>query len=197
MIQLSLGHVLIPLLKGVLYQKDSEMLWQALLNMRHGVQEYVDVLGLECVVDETEGYAFLRQKQCVEIECDEDTGECLPLPKLIPSRPLGFTMSVLCLLLRKRLIEQDAEGGEVRTIVKHEQLIDTATVYLKAKYNEAKLIDHLETNISRLIDLGLLRPLKNAPQVYDICRIIKALVDADWVQNLNMRLQEYQDATIS
>src|SRR3990167_9161921 len=97
MSQLLLGHIIIPLLKGVIYQQENESLWQALLNSQHAVREYVLVVGLECIIDEAEGYAYLRQRKLSEIDNDnEETDNMLPLPKLIPSRPLSFTMSVLC-----------------------------------------------------------------------------------------------------
>ena len=57
-----LSFVVIPLLKGVIYEEDNQALWSALLNQLAGIRDYVAVLGLELIVDEAEGYAFLRSQ---------------------------------------------------------------------------------------------------------------------------------------
>ena len=56
-----LSPLLIHLLKGVLYRDQQEALWQSLLTLQGRVRDYVTVLGLELVLDEAEGYAYLRQ----------------------------------------------------------------------------------------------------------------------------------------
>jgi hypothetical protein len=57
-----LSALVIPLLKGVLYQEADAALWNALLNLQPRVRDYVAVLDLELVLDEAEGYAFLRSR---------------------------------------------------------------------------------------------------------------------------------------
>ena len=51
-------------------------------------------------IDEADGYAFLRQRP-------QEPGE-EPLPRLVPRRPLGFPVSLLLVLLRKKVAEADA-----------------------------------------------------------------------------------------
>lgn len=55
------------------------------------------------------GYAFLRQKEWEEDE--------LQLPKLAEKRQLNFMTSLVCIVLRKYLLEHDAQGGSVRSII--------------------------------------------------------------------------------
>ena len=55
-----LPALIILLLKGVIYQEADAGFWNALLNLQARVRDYVVVLGLELVLDEAEGYAFLR-----------------------------------------------------------------------------------------------------------------------------------------
>jgi hypothetical protein len=55
-----LSTLAITLLKGVIYREGDERLWGALLDLQARVRDYVSVLGLELVLDEAEGYAFLR-----------------------------------------------------------------------------------------------------------------------------------------
>ena len=72
------------LMKGVVYQDTHERAWTQLMQLQPQVRDYVAVLGLQVVVDEAEGYAFLRQRPT-----DED--DTLQTPRLIPRRLLSFT----------------------------------------------------------------------------------------------------------
>ena len=91
----SLSALVIPLLKGVLYQLDDTGLWGVLLEMQSRVRDYVAVLGLDLVLDEAEGYAFLRSRP------DQEDGSTPKLQRLIARRPLSFPVSLLLALLRK------------------------------------------------------------------------------------------------
>ena len=53
--------VAVHLLKGVVYRDQHEAVWQDLLTFQGPVREYLDVIGLQVFLDESEGYAFLRQ----------------------------------------------------------------------------------------------------------------------------------------
>ena len=98
-----LSVLLITLLKGVIYRGDDERLWGMLLNLQTRVRDYVTVLGLDLVLDEAEGYAFLKSR--AESADDEATPK---LPRLVARRPLSFPVSLLLALLRKKLAEFDA-----------------------------------------------------------------------------------------
>src|SRR5688500_1798155 len=65
-----ISSVIVPLLKGVLYQADKPDLWNSLLNLQSRVRDYVQIMGLELMLDESEGYAFLRTRPSEE---DEDS----------------------------------------------------------------------------------------------------------------------------
>ena len=58
--QPDLSTLVITLLKGVLHREGDERLWGSLLNLQPRVRDYVGVLGLDLVLDEAEGYAFLK-----------------------------------------------------------------------------------------------------------------------------------------
>ena len=92
----------------------------------------VVVLGLELVLDEAEGYAYLRQRAVVPGEVE--------MPRLIARRQLGYAVSLLLSLLRKKLAEFDAGSGESRLILSTEQIADMARLFLADTGNEAKLI---------------------------------------------------------
>jgi hypothetical protein len=179
--------VLIHLLKGVLYRDLQEALWQTLLDLQAVVRDYVAVIGLELILDEAEGYAFLRQRVPRE---DEEQ----PLPRLVQRRPLSYPLSLLCVLLRKRLVEQDAGGGETRVVLDREQIVELLRVYLPDRGSEACTVDYIKTQINKAVDYGFLRRLKGDEEHFEVRRILKALVDADWLADMDKRLEAYRAA---
>lgn len=189
--QYDLSAVVIPLLKGVVYQENDVALWSALLNLQARVRDYIAVLGLELVLDEAEGYAFLRSRPT-----DTEDDEAAPkLPRLIARRPLSFPVSLLLALLRKRLAEFDRGGGDTRLVLSREDIVELIRVFLPQRSNEARLIDQIETHINKVVELGFLRKLKTAANQtanYEVRRILKAFVDAQWLSEFDVRLAEYQ-----
>jgi hypothetical protein len=106
----SLPAVLVTLYKGVLYHDQKPELWQALLKLEGKVRDHVALLGLELLVVEAEGHAYLRQRT-------PEDGD-LEIPRLVQRRQRGYAVSLLLALLRKKLAEHDATGGDTRLILK-------------------------------------------------------------------------------
>ncbi len=192
-LQKSASLVLIHLFKGVLYKDNSPELWRDLLTCQAVVRDYFTAIGLQVFIDETEGYAFLRQRQDGEGEngAGEDNSDTV-LPRLVQRRALSYPVSFLCVLLRKKLIEQDATGGETRLIVSREQIVDMLRVFLPATGSEAKMIEQIGSHIGKIEEYGFVRRLKGDEERFEVRRIIKALVDADWLTDIDKRLEEYQ-----
>ena len=192
--QHDLTSLIVPLLKGVLYRDDDPALWTALLKLQPRVRDYVAVLGLALSLDEAEGYAYLKSRA---VEGDDAP----PLPRLVARRPLTFAVSLLLALLRKKLAEFDASGGDTRLILSREAIAGLVRVFMPVGSNEAKLIDQVETHLKKIIELGFVRRLK--PQgsptgrgaqepMYEVRRILKAFVDAQWLAEFDARLAAYQ-----
>jgi len=110
-------------------------------------------------------------------------------------RPLTFPVSLLLALLRKKLAEFDASGGDTRLVLTRDQLVELVRVFLPDSSNEAKLIDQIETHFNKIVELGFLRKLKTGagqPTAFEVRRIIKAFVDAQWLNDFDTRLSAYQ-----
>jgi hypothetical protein len=190
-----LSALVIALLKGVIYQEGDAALWHALLNLQARVRDYVAVLGLELVLDEAEGYAFLRSRP----QSEDDIASAAPkLPRLVARRPLSFPVSLLLALLRKKLAEFDASGGETRLILSRDEIIELLRIFLPESSNETKLIDQIETHLNKIVELGFLRRLKGSTAnpggqaAFEVRRILKAFVDAQWLAEFDTRLAAYQ-----
>lgn len=180
--QLSL--ILITLFKGVMYQDQNPQVWQSLLDLQARVRDHVGVLGLELILDEAEGYAYLRHRSPTEDEPE--------LPRLVPRRQLSYPVSLLLALLRKKLAEHDATGGDPRLILSREQIVDLLRVFLPETANEAKLTDRIDTDIKRVVELGYLRRLHGQDGQFEVRRILKSFVDAQWLAEFDQRLAEYR-----
>ena len=183
----ALPPILVHLLKGVLYEDRHSKLWFDLIQLQSAVRDYFRVLGLELYLDEAEGYAFLKQQAV-----DEDNADQLAVPRLIPRRSLTFPVSLLLVLLRKRLAEEDATGGETRVILSKEQIIDMMLLFMPQQKNEARLNDQISTAINRAVDYGFLRKLTQGADLFEIRRILKAFVDAQWLDEFQTHLDGYQ-----
>jgi len=179
-----LSSAVIMLMKGVVYRDSHDRAWKNLLQLQPHVRDYVEVLGLQVVIDEAEGYAFLRQRP-------PDEGEADPVPRLIPRRALSFHVSLLLALLRKKLAEFDAQGGDSRLMLTRDQIAEMLRVFLPATSNEARLVDKIDEHIGKVEHLGFLRPAKNAEQTYEVRRVLKAYIDGQWLADFDARLAEY------
>jgi hypothetical protein len=181
-----LTSVVVPLLKGVIYQEENPGLWNSLLNQQAGVRDYVAVLGLELMLDEAEGYAFLRSKPAIE----EDGTNAIP--RLVARRQLSYPISLLLALLRKKLTEFDAGGGDTRLILSRDEVVELIRIFLPAGSNEVKLIDQVDATLNKIAELGFIRRLRGQGQTIEVRRIIKAFVDAQWLAEFDQRLVEYR-----
>ena len=180
-----LSSVVVPLLKGVLYREENPALWSALLNLQASVQDYVAVLGLQLLLDEAEGYAFLRS-------LPEEEDESASIPRLVARRQLSYPVSLLLALLRKKLAEFDAAGSDTRLILSRDQVVELIRIFLPAGSNEVKLIDQVDTHLNKIAELGFIRRLRGQSQMIEVRRIIKAFIDAQWLADFDQRLAEYR-----
>ncbi len=196
-----LSSVMVPLLKGVVYRDGEPRRWAGLLSLRAQVRDYIAVLGLDLILDEAEGYAFVRSRPAdADSSASESAGgdSALPtraIPKLVSRRPLSLPVSLLLALLRKRLAEFDASGSDTRLVLSLENIVEMMRLFLPDGSNEAKLVDQIENHVSKVVKLGFLRLLKatspSEPATYEVRRIIKAFVDAQWLSELDARLETY------
>lgn len=183
----SLAAVVVPLLKGVLYREDDVKAWDALTRLQSQVRDYVAILQLELMVDEAEGYAFLRSRR--------DLGGDAGLPRLVARRRLSFPVSLLLALLRKRFVELDASGAESRLIVTRDEAAEMMRVFLPSGSNEARMVDAAESHLNKIVELGFARKLRSGSgageRAYEVRRILKSFVDAEWLGEFDERLAEY------
>jgi hypothetical protein len=116
---------------------------------------------------------------------------------LIARRPLSFPVSLLLALLRRKLAEFDASGGDTRLVLTRDEIVELVRVFIPDSSNETKLVDQIDTYVNRIVELGFLRRLKptaasNGNSAVEVRRILKAFVDAQWLADFDARLAAYQ-----
>ncbi len=118
------------------------------------------MLNLELVLDEAEGYAFLKSRP-------EPSRATILSPKLAaPDRAPSSCRFPVSLMLA--LAAQEA--GRIRCravatrrlVLSRDEMVELVRVFLPDGPNEARLIDQIETTINKVVDLGFLHKLKPA-----------------------------------
>jgi hypothetical protein len=178
-----LSVVLVHLMRGIVERDSTPQVWQILSERQSRVRDYVSVIGLDLEVDEAEGYAFLRQRSIREGEPE--------LPRLVVRRQLSYPVSLLLALLRKRLAEHDAASSEPRLILTTREIVDLVRLFQPETADEARLEDRVSRDIAKVVELGFLKPLKGREGTYEVRRILRSFIDAQWLGALDERLAEY------
>lgn len=197
----AVGAAIIHLMRGVVYRESNEDAWATLERQGATVRDHFGTIGVELVVDDTEGYAYLRSEE-------EDPGAA-PLPRLVMRRSLTYNVSLLLVLLRKRLVEFETTSSEGKLVLERDQIIEMLRLFFPDSTNEARVIDTADSTIRKAEELGFLRALR--PQggqagqggqsgaagrtgQWEVRRIIKAYVDAQVLSDFAAKLEEYAAA---
>jgi len=181
--ELVFSRTLVALLRNIIYRETNSEYWETIESKYQKIEDYVSKIGLTLIVDDTDGYAYLKQRSYGE---DEDA-----VPRLIPRHALGYELSLLLMILRKQLLEFDSSSGDKRLIVTRQQIIDRMKNFLHDTTNEVKLIDNINRNIDKVADMGFLNSLHESDDSFEVMRIIRGFVNAEHLEEFNKRLSVY------
>lgn len=197
---------LVKLLKGPVYA-DAGLAWDLILRHRGNIDDYFSQLGLELVLAEHDGLAFLRRRR----QEDEAEAPDEKLPELVARRELPYTTSLLCVLLLEELYRfESSSTGESRLVLDKAHIRELILPYLPKKTNEARQADSLDAQINKLIAYGFLRPLstgKGSPgsgqgsaaadkDELEVTKLLKYKISADLLTEALERLKAHA-ATVS
>ena len=179
----------IMLMREVVYREvpAHELVWETLQRHRAPVADHFAAIGIDVIVDEAEGYAFLRTREPEESET--------PLPRLVRRRSLTYNVSLMLVLLRKRMVEFEATSGDGKLVLTRDQLIETLRVFQASSSNEARIVDQADRTIAQVAELGFLRELRGQPGAWEVRRILKAYIDAQTLSDFAARLALYAGQT--
>jgi len=185
----SIATATIILMREVVYREvpAHEPVWETLQRYRAPVADHFAAIGVDVVIDEAEGYAFLRTRE-------PEDGE-MTLPRLVRRRSLTYNVSLMLVLLRKRMVEFEASGTDAKLVLTRDQLIEMLRVFQPSSSNEARIVDQADRTIAQVSDLGFLRELRGQPGAWEVRRILKAYVDAQTLSDFAARLASYAGQT--
>lgn len=178
------SRTLVALLKNAVFKESDHEIWDIVISQKFKIDDYMSKIGLTLIVDEIDGYAYLRQRSYVEGEEE--------IPRLIPRHALSYPVSLLLVLLRKLLLEFDSSTGDQRLIVTKQQITERMELFLHDTTNEAKLMADIDKYIDRVEKMGFLRRLRGSEDRYEVQRILRSFVNAEWLNHFDERLEEYQ-----
>ena len=181
--------VVIKLLQGVVYSDDLPY-WDQLQSYLTPVSEYFGKIGLRVQNYEIQGFAFLEQP-----DPDPDDPPSDRLPRLTIRHRLSFKATVFYVLLREQLRQFDASDDTGRLVMSMEELRDMLAPYLPEENNEAKFRSDVKRLVNAAVkDMGFLQPLSGSEDNYEVRPIIKAKIDAEMLERLKQKLEDYANA---
>lgn len=170
------------LLKEPLYRED-EALWDTLRTQRDEIRHYFRQIGQELVIDDGEGFAFIRQ---IEAEGDE------PIPRLTQKRMLSYQATLLLVCLREELLRFEGAADDSTRLVKTRAEIHAlVSAFVPESNNQVRDARGVDTAIARLEEYGFLRTLNAEREAFEVMRILKARVTPVQLEEIKQRLLRY------
>lgn len=179
--------VKIRLLQDAVYAEDED-LWAILLRYRTHVENYFQELGLELVVHEEDGFAYLKQAQL-----DEHVG----MARLFRRDKLTKGVAIIGVVLREQLLQFDEKvHDESRLILRMEEIVQLAAPFFPETNDEIRADKRIEGAVHKAEEIGLLRKLPGGEgeERFEVRRIIKARFPAETLKELREQLQAHVNA---
>ena len=187
--------VCVKLLQGVIIRKSSnDKIWNLLIRDRSYIDNYFATIGLRLLVEESDGYAFLRQKDTAS---DEDVDD---IPRLIRRVRLSPEESFLCAILREALdfFETSDNFSEICVLTERE-IIDRLKDYSPEYTDELKFKTKIRQILNKLADLDYVEDLtkKNSDESqveenhsFEIKKIIRAIITPEFLEEFSAKITE-------
>lgn len=175
-------QVVIELFKGALYSEDKQ--WRLLLQYKFDLMSFFAELGVELIVQDTDGYAYLLQMQ------NED-GDTLGW---IQRRKLSYEQSVFCILLRGWLNDFEMSESENRNLLlQKSDLRNRMEIFFKDSNNQEKLFKDFDKLIADMEKLDFLKKVsddnKDNP-MFEVRRILKSKITIEMLEDFKNQLKK-------
>lgn len=188
---LPFAGALVKLLQGVIYSEE-EKYWNDVLLHKGNIARYFKQIGVDLVLNEQEGFAFLRQKGG-EPDDKEDG-----IPRLIRKRGLTYEQTLLCVMLREWIEEFDIRTTEgAKLFVTQKDIRERVEVFFKDTTNRSRLQKQLNTCIDQATNtLGLLKRIREDEMdsentQYEVKRIVKAMISNEMLEEIRNKLNQH------
>ena len=173
------------LLREPVYREDGE-LWLTLRAQHDEIRHYFRQIGQELVLDEGEGYAFIRQ---LEIEGEDR------IPRLVQRRALSYLATLLLVALREEFLRFDSSANDSTRLVKtRDELRNLVADFLSETTNQVRDTARVDAAIARLGELGFIRQIGSAERdTFEVMRIVKARLSPADLEAIKQRLLNHAE----
>ena len=173
------------LLREPVYREDGE-LWLTLRAKHDEIRHYFRQIGQELVLDEGEGYAFIRQ---LEIEGEDR------IPRLVQRRALSYLATLLLVALREEFLRFDSSASDSTRLVKtRDELRNLVADFLSETTNQVRDTARVDAAIARLGELGFVRQIGSAERdTFEVMRIVKARLSPADLEAIKQRLLNHAE----
>jgi hypothetical protein len=167
----------------VIYSDETKV-WDALLQNVSPLESFFGRLGLTVVVDESDGYAYLRQWESEELPEGHEQ-----LPRLMRRTPLGYSQTLLCVLLRDELRRfEEEEVHNERCVVETQLLFEQWQAFFPVGSDEFRRKKDLASALSKIEELGFIVKFSAEPESWEIRRALKARLPVEELEKLKDQL---------
>ena len=182
------SKAIVKLLKRTIDKDDT--VWEDILFYQTEIQEYISKIGLELIIKENDGYAFLKQ---FEIDNDNNT------IGIASRRQVGFETSIVLVILRQIIEEFERDPTDFQVtdkFITESELKEQISFFLPEKYNKVKFLKQLDNYIKNVIKLGYLKESGTNlnEKKYKIHKIIKEKVTLDTLNEFKENLKQYVES---
>jgi hypothetical protein len=176
--------LIVKLFQSVIYDEDRKV-WQNLITYQRPIREYFATIGVELLLNEQDGFAFISQP-------DEMEGQ--KVPRLASRLPLSYEVSLLLVVIREALEEFDVQNTDARHLfVTNKELKERIELFFEDKADKVKLLERFDVYINAVVKLGFLkeRSVKGYEEnvkTYEVRRIIKAKINNEKLEEIKQKL---------
>jgi hypothetical protein len=176
--------LIVKLFHSVIYDEDRKV-WQNLITYQRPIREYFATIGVELLLNEQDGFAFISQP-------DEMEGQ--KVPRLASRLPLSYEVSLLLVVIREALEEFDVQNTDARHLfVTNKELKERIELFFEDKADKVKLLERFDVYINAVVKLGFLkeRSVKGYEEnvkTYEVRRIIKAKINNEKLEEIKQKL---------
>ena len=180
------ANIIIRLLQGVIYD-DNKTLWNELLTFQIPVQIYFNKIGIQLILNERDGFAYITQP--------EEHENNKKIPRLTRKYAVSYEVTILLVILRDFLEEHDAKPTLAqKCFVSEKEIRERVMLFFKDKANKTKFIKKIDATINKAVDYKFLKLLAKNESFdenrYEILRIIKSKISLSKLEEIKSNFKE-------
>ncbi|SDG44137.1 DUF4194 domain-containing protein [Chitinophaga filiformis] len=185
------ASVVVKLLKGPVEYVEKGA-WEKLLQYKVELTGFLQQLGLLLVLDEQDGYAFVKHALSEDDEAYVSWTQ---------RRSFSYEESIMLVLLREMMAEFEiSESASRELIKKRREIKEYAELFFKEGASRIKFLKEIDRLIDKVEESGFLHKMENHEMIdeqkFRIRKIIKAKVDSEALDNFQQQLMAHAGGVV-